>query len=287
MLTTFSDTLANALRGQLRRLISNEPKIAERLEVHSIDAIGRRLYKLNFSEPHIATAEIIADLLKEAAASVEGHKFSLRFLLTEWEQVVDAWQLDTWEAYRDVTRLGRKTRFPEKQRNVLWSIFDRVRSDLKSRNLITNAEMFNRLESKLSASKHPPFEYAVVDEAQDLSPSQMQFISALGRGRPNSLFFTGDLGQRIFQEAFSWKSLGVDVTERANTLRLNYRTSHQIRKQSDQLLAPEVSDVDGKCRRTTWHNLLIQWPAARYQTLEYAGRGNNCRREVALSTKRP
>jgi superfamily I DNA/RNA helicase/mRNA-degrading endonuclease RelE of RelBE toxin-antitoxin system len=245
LLATFSDTLANALRGQLRRLISNEPKIAERLEVHSIDAIGRRLYKLNFSEPRIATPEIITDLLKEAAAGIEGHKFSLRFLLTEWEQVVDAWQLDTWEAYRDVTRLGRKTRFPEKQRNVLWSIFDRVRSDLKSRNLITNAEMFSRLASRIAASKHPPFEYTVVDEAQDLSPSQLQFISALGRGRPNSLFFTGDLGQRIFQEAFSWKSLGVDVTERANTLRLNYRTSHQIRKQSDRLLAPEVSDVDG------------------------------------------
>ncbi len=245
LLTTFSDTLANALRGQLRRLISNEPKIAERLEVHSINAIGRRLYKLNFSEPHIATAEIITDILQEAAASVEGQKFSLRFLLSEWEQVVDAWQLDTWEAYREVTRLGRKTRFPEKQRNVLWSIFDRVRSELKSRNLITSSEMFNRLASKIAVSKHPPFEYAVVDEAQDLSPSQLRFMSALGEGRPNGLFFTGDLGQRIFQEAFSWKLLGVDVTERANTLRLNYRTSHQIRKQSDRLLAPEVSDVDG------------------------------------------
>src|SRR5207248_2106657 len=166
LLTTFSDTLANALRGQLRRLISNEPKIAERLEVHSIDAIGRRLYKLNFGEPRISTPDIIADLLKEAAAGIEGHRFSLRFLLTEWEQVVDAWQLDTWEAYRDVTRLGRKTRFPEKQRSVLWSIFDRVRSDLKSRNLITNAEMFSRLASKIAASKHSPFEYVVVDEAQ-------------------------------------------------------------------------------------------------------------------------
>ncbi len=35
------------------------------------------------------------------------------FLLSEWEQVVDAWQLETWESYRDVARLGRKTRLPE------------------------------------------------------------------------------------------------------------------------------------------------------------------------------
>jgi len=31
----------------------------------------------------------------------------------ELEQVVDAWQLDAWESYRDVKRLGRKTRLPE------------------------------------------------------------------------------------------------------------------------------------------------------------------------------
>ena len=52
-------------------------------------------------------------LLEECAKEVEGHKFSLHFLLTEWEQVVDAWQLDTWEECRDVRRLGRKTRLRE------------------------------------------------------------------------------------------------------------------------------------------------------------------------------
>src|SRR5207247_1507696 len=29
------------------------------------------------------------------------------------------------------------------------------------------------------------------------------------------------------------------------TLRVNYRTSHQIRTQADRLLGPEVTDVDG------------------------------------------
>lgn len=245
LLTTFSDTLANALQAKLRRLISNQPRLGEQIEVHSLNGIGRRLYQLNFGKPRLASREVIRELLEEAARSVEGHKFSIRFLQTEWEQVVDAWQLQNWEAYRDVTRLGRKTRLPEKQRRVLWSIFDQVRSSLKARSLITDAEMFTRLASHLAASKHPPFDFAVVDESQDVNPSQLRFLAALGGGRPNSLFFAGDLGQRIFQEAFSWKSLGVDIQERSNTLHINYRTSHQIRLQSDRLLAPEVSDVDG------------------------------------------
>jgi mRNA-degrading endonuclease RelE of RelBE toxin-antitoxin system len=245
LLTTFSDILANALRTKLRRLISNEPRLAERLEVHSIDAIGHRLFKSHLGQSQIVSQVKVLELLKAAAGEVGGHKFSLPFLLTEWEQVVDAWQLETWEAYRDVMRLGRKTRLPEKQRAVLWSIFDHVRARLAAGNLITDAGMFSRLAAVVSESKNPPFDFAVVDEAQDISVAHLRFLAALGADRPNSLFFAGDLGQRIFQQPFSWKALGVDIRGRARTLHVNYRTSHQIRMQADRLLGPEVSDVDG------------------------------------------
>jgi superfamily I DNA/RNA helicase len=40
-------------------------------------------------------------------------------------------------------------------------------------------------------------------------------------------------------------ALGVDVRGRSRTLRVNYRTSHQIRTQADRLLGPVVTDVDG------------------------------------------
>ena len=176
---------------------------------------------------------------------MKGHKFSLQFLITEWEQVVDAWQLESWESYRDVTRLGRKTRLQEAQRVVLWSIFERVRSALEARGLVTYSDVFSRAALKLREIAHPPFEFTVVDEAQDVSVPQLRFLAALGAGRPNGLFFAGDLGQRIFQQPFSWKALGVNVRGRSSTLRINYRTSHQIRTQADRLLGPEVSDVDG------------------------------------------
>src|SRR5205807_1843585 len=82
-------------------------------------------------------------------------------------------------------------------------------------------------------------------EAQDLGVAQLRFLAALGGERPNGLFFAGDLGQRIFQTAFSWKALGVDVRGRSRILHVNYRTSHQIRQQADRLLGPELADVDG------------------------------------------
>ncbi len=128
---------------------------------------------------------------------------------------------------------------------VLWAIFDIVRSDLKNQDMITYSDLFSRLAHKLAKSKHPPFDYIVVDESQDISVAQLRLLAALGTGRPNSLFFAGDLGQRIFQQPFSWKALGVDIRGRSRTLRINYRTSHQIRMQADRLLGPELSDVDG------------------------------------------
>src|SRR6202043_2067924 len=101
-------------------------------------------------------------------------------------------------------RLGRKTRLPEGKRKVLWSIFEHVRAGLIARNLITPANLFTTLAAAIVKSKKPPFDFVVVDEAQDISISHMRFCAALGAGRRNALFFAGDLGQRIFQQPFSW-----------------------------------------------------------------------------------
>jgi Rad3-related DNA helicase len=245
LLTTFSDTLANALHTKLKRLVGSEPRLAERIDVHSLNAIGLRLYKSHRGPVSLASREAVRELIGEASKAVAGHKFSQHFLLTEWEQVVDAWQLETWESYRDVARLGRKTRLPEAQRTILWSIFEKVRAGLTERKLTTHAGLFTALASALAKSKHLPFDFAVVDEAQDISVAHLRFFAAMGADKPNVLFFAGDLGQRIFQQPFSWKSLGVDIRGRSRNLRINYRTSHQIRQQADRLLGPEVADVDG------------------------------------------
>ena len=245
LLTTFSDTLASALHTKLKRLVGSEPRLAERIDVVSLNAIGQRLYKAQHGPVTLASRDAVRQMLSNASKAVSGHKFSLNFLVTEWEQIVDAWQLASWDDYRDVNRLGRKTRLPEPQRAVLWAIFQQVRDALAVQKLLTHAGLFTSLATTLSRSKHPPFDFAVVDEAQDLSVAHLRFLATLGARRPDVLFFAGDLGQRIFQQPFSWKSLGVDIRGRSRTLRINYRTSHQIRQQADRLLGDQAVDVDG------------------------------------------
>jgi mRNA-degrading endonuclease RelE of RelBE toxin-antitoxin system len=268
LLATFSEPLANALHNKLRRLIGNTPRLAERLEVHAMDAIGERLYQLHFEPPRIAARDVVRQHIADALVSEGNAKFSLSFLLNEWEEVVDARQLDSWESFRGVSRLGRKTRLTEPQRASIWTIFETVRERLRSEGLITRAEMFTQLAEVLRGRTNLPFDFVVVDEAQDMSIAQLRFLSVMGGGRPNSLFFAGDLGQRIFQQPFSWKSLGVDIRGRARTLHINYRTSHQIRTQADRLLGPEVSDVDGNAEDRRGTVSVFNGPAPVIRTFD-------------------
>jgi hypothetical protein len=249
LLTTFSVTLARLLERKLGRLIANDAALGDHIVVAPIDDVAIGLYEKSFGTPRIATPVMMLSLLVSISREVGGHNFADRFLAQEWSEVVDAWQLATWDQYRDVARLGRKTRLGEKQRAQLWRIFDQAQQRLREGGMFTPAMILSTITEELKDTASPPYDFVVVDEAQDVNVPQLRFLAALGADRPDALFFAGDLGQRIFQTPFSWKSLGVDVRGRSSTLTVNYRTSHQIRRQADRLLGPELVDVDGNVEK--------------------------------------
>jgi len=127
----------------------------------------------------------------------------------------------------------------------VWAIFQQVRATLDDQCVVTTGEVLTDVTRHFQSGGARPFEFVVVDEAQDLGVGQLRFLAALVGDQADGLFFAGDLGQRIFRTPFSWRSLGVDVRGRSFTLRVNYRTSQAIRQQADRLLGDEVADVDG------------------------------------------
>ncbi|NOG71280.1 3'-5' exonuclease [Roseicella sp. DB1501] len=245
LLTTFSKPLAKALAMRLASLVEGEAGITGRIEAQSLTGAAYELYGKLFGQPNIASGGVVQGLLRKAAAKAEGAKFPLPFLVNEWTEVVDAQQLMSWDTYREALRLGRKTRLGEKQRRALWSVFEEVQAGLRAQKLVTWAQVFGRLANLAGSGKALGYDFVVVDEAQDLSMAEARFLAAMAGGKPDGLFFTGDLGQRIFQQPFSWKAMGIDVRGRSHGLKINYRTSHQIRTQADRLLPGMVSDVDG------------------------------------------
>lgn len=246
LLTTFSKPLAASLGGKAILMTEASPEVRERLTVRAIDQAAQELFTQAFGQPNLATTAQIKAAINAAVEAGLGAGHSPAFLLEEWEELVDAWGLHDAEAYAQVPRIGRRTRLGPKQRESAWTVFAFVREELATRGAVTLADVYGRLTRWIEDGGRLPFTNVVVDEAQDLSVAQARFLAAAGRtGSRDALFFTGDLGQRIFHLPFSWAKLGLDVRGRAQVLKVCYRTSHQIRRAADRLLAPEIFDQDG------------------------------------------
>ena len=250
LLTTFSPLLADALSERLRTLLGNEPNVMARIVVEPLRQAILSLYNRLIGPVTVADDEEVAKLVRRAAER-SASALPQRFLEAEWTDVVGAYQVDTLDTYRDVPRLGRKSRLGAKQREALWAVFQNVRSELRARGLVTWPELFAGVAQHIRTTGAQPFRFIVVDEAQDLGVPEVRFLAALGADRPNALFFAGDLGQRIFRSPFSWKAQGIDVRGRSQTLKVNYRTSQQIRIHADRLLPPEIADIDQNAEART------------------------------------
>lgn len=246
LLTTFSSPLANALGRKLRMLTGGNGANPLNVTVLPFEGVARDLFTLAFGHaPRAASGEHVKRALDAAVKELGLAEFTSRFLVSEWTNVVDAWRIDSLDAYAQVPRLGRKNRMGSKQRERVWPIFVRARELLESRGLDSWPGIFAKVTAHHAGQEHKPFSHIIVDEAQDLGVPELRMLAAIAEKKPDALFFAGDLGQRIFKEPFSWKALGVDIRGRSHTLKVNYRTSHQIRRTVDRLLPPLVRDADG------------------------------------------
>ena len=241
LLTTFSAELAQGLSEKVRRLTTRRPEVAARITVSTLGDVARTLAAERFEKAKLASEQGIDELLAEAATA-EDSAIDPGFLEEEWRLIVDAWDVRDAETYLELPRLGRKVRMAASRRDELWRIFGRVRTTLESAGKETEAGLMHRLAREM---REPPFTHVVVDEAQDISVPDLHLVAAIAGRRPNGLFFAGDIGQRIFRSPFPWKAAGVDIQGRSRSLKINYRTSHQIRAKSDLLLPPRLLEADG------------------------------------------
>ena len=245
LLTTFSEPLADLLQDKLHRLIQGEPSLIERLDVLAMQELGERMHTAQLGKPQLIAADHLRALIHQHAPAEISRVYGEAFVVEEFNEIVNAFGLRDWDSYRDVRRLGRKSRLNETKRRLLWDGFAAVLQELERSGQITPHQLFHRTAEQLHRSGVRTYQHIVVDECQDITAAQLRLLAALAGTGPDALFFAGDLGQRIFQQPFSWTQYGVDIRGRSRTLRINYRTSHQIRCQADQLLDPESRDVDG------------------------------------------
>lgn len=244
LLTTFSRTLAARLSEQLALILpaqgNDGPVVVEHLHrvAHSLrERAGAKPF-------HSVEPKDLPDLLKTALLRAQPRlSLTLPFLRAEWDAVVDAWGIDTWEAYRAASRTGRGVPLGTKQRQEVWKVFECLRAILQERRLMT----WNQLcyDAARRVKEQSPFRHVVADEVQDFGPAEFALLRALVGPAEDDLFLCGDAGQRIYRARFQPLALGIDVRGRATRLKVNYRTTEQIRRFADALVPSVIDEGEG------------------------------------------
>ena len=130
----------------------------------------------------------------------------------------------------------------------------------------SHLQLANEATHLLRHAGAPRYRHILVDEAQDLHPSQWRLLRAAVAPGPDDLFLAADPHQRIYNNRVSLASLGISVRGRSRRLSLNYRTTQEILAWAVPLLGTDpVTGLDGEVDsllgyRSPMHG---QWPQLR------------------------
>lgn len=244
LLTSYVTTLCHNLQRNLA-ILCNAEELA-RITVATVhqqamsvlNSAGKALKPIDNTQ--------IAELLERYHRHSSNSPLSPSGLMLEWEHVIQAQGISSWDAYRSASRTGRGTPLTVKERKQVWQVLERVWETLQENKQIDWPGLCRLARELLKSGQViSPFEAVVVDEVQDLGSQELMLIATLAGNSPNSLMLVGDGGQRIYAGRFNLKALGIDVRGRSHILKLNYRTTEQIRHFADRLIDNKGDDLDG------------------------------------------
>ncbi len=258
LLTTYTNALVLNLQRQLQHLCNDEE--LARITVSTLHSQALALMvRANPGVKLAGTAEM-GSLLKELALR-HASGYDPKFVKAEWDQVIRLQGLDSWEAYRRARRTGRGHALGIKERKQLWAVFGGVLERLAARHRYDWTGMCGgAVELLRSGRLVSPYGAVIVDEVQDLRPAELRLVKALARD-PSQLLLCGDVGQRIYAGGFSLRALGLETRGRSKVLRINYRTTAQIRAAADRMLGRvDQDDMEGGQEQRTRALALRQGP---------------------------
>lgn len=258
LLTSFVTTLCHNLERNLQLLCT--PAERSLITVTTVHKQARELLTQAGESLDVVEDEQIQQLLEQFRHPE--CPLGPTALYLEWQEVVSAQGIKTWEAYRSANRAGRGQALTLKDRKQVWQVMEQVLKTLAAAGASDWAGLCHRTWQLLQEGIiQSPYDAVIVDELQDLRPQEIKLLVALAGEGPNRLMLLGDSGQRIYAGHFSLKNLGVDVRGRSHILRINYRTTEQIRSFADRIQGEPTDDLDGNPEQRRRTISLLQGPA--------------------------
>jgi superfamily I DNA/RNA helicase len=153
--------------------------------------------------------------------------------------VLQKQHVTSWDAYKSVVREGRKDALPVAKREAVWEALKKYESYQQYTKQYTYDEVIFQLNKYIERwPEYKPFSHIICDEVQDFSNLELRLMRNLVEEKPNDLFLSGDPFQNIYQRKISFSKSGINIRGvRSHRLRVNYRTTEEIRQFAVQMLA--------------------------------------------------
>lgn len=260
LFTTFTANLAADIKENLRKLCDVDTM--RKIEIINFDAwVTQYLTKNGYKASIIYDIDKIRELWERAL--IEGQEnigLPVDFYIDEWIRVVVPQEAFSLAKYVKASRVGRGTRLDRKKRLSVWKVVEAYMSILKEERV----RDFNYAVYECAAlvAQNDPdgiYKHIIVDEAQDLSDNAYKLLRTMaGTQHTNDLFIVGDAHQRIYKNKAVLSKCGINVRGRSSILKINYRTTEEIRKAALGLLQgitfddlDDSTDVGDKCQSLT------------------------------------
>lgn len=258
LLTTFTRNLATNL-SQLMDSLCTEPEVRARIEVAHVHSLAAQLRhqageRFGILDDKRATAE-----MSKVVAEHDTLGLSPAFYLAEWREVVQEREVLDEAAYLQVERVGRGRPLNRRQRAAIWTVLAAYGEALRAIRYEDWPTTLRRVcELLTSGQLTPPARYraAIVDEAQDMGAPEMRLLLALVGQGPESLLLLGDTRQQIYARGSYVPLLKIGIGRRHIQLRVNYRTTEQIRSAATTVLREPESLTGERLRRNDGISLL-------------------------------
>ena len=247
LVTCYNRSLADDLRRNLQSLCHKDT--LDRIEVTNLHQ-----WATVFLERHGSTALSFAtdaqrqNCMQNALDGGSDLDLPQGFFLDEWDQVVQPLEQINRANYLTARRSGRGRPIKRGQRADIWKVFERYANNLNKKGLTEWPELIRRVKRMIEdgEGKKSPYCAVLADEAQDYSANDLRLLRAISPEAPDTLMLVGDGHQRLHGLPVPLSSCGIEIRGRSRRLKVNYRTTEEIRKVAVAVLEGcRVDDLDG------------------------------------------
>lgn len=232
-------TFNRTLRGYVENLVQSNIKSSDTTTELTLETFGR--WSMQVVQPPSLLDGNARD--RKITKLVSGWSQGAEFLLDEVDYVLGRYLPSERDAYLDATRVGRG-QSPRFQRQERRALLEQVIEPYEEWKRQHNEKDWNDLAVDMAQTQlAEPYDIIIADETQDFSANQIRAIMNHSHA-DSSLTFLFDSAQRIYARGFTWKEVGITLSQ-SHKLTTNYRNTVEIARFVQPLLDGMEIDDDG------------------------------------------